>query len=358
MKFGLLTTSSFNIGDEIQCWAAYRFLPHVDYLVHRERTDKFRSDEQIKMIMNHWWLWDGAHFPPSDSIDPLYVSFHLQYKLRNKKFMNARTVEHFKKHEPIGCRDKSTAEFLSSQGIEAYFTGCMTTTLLPNPTLKHKFMDDYILCVDVPENVVEAIRKRTDKRVICIEREQNVCFSYEQRMRLAKFTLFLYHNAFCVVTIALHAAFPSTAFGTPVCLIQQDSYEAKTRFGGLEENFNVVRAEDFVADPGVYDINNPPSNPGNYLKIREGLVSKCREFTGYDSEASVLEDDYNPIADVAEIMPFRRQEVFKSMYFVPRKGILKVFMKRFFLLQNRHDTNGSRPCGDIKVLKRDKGKLK
>lgn len=176
MKYGLLTTASYNIGDEIQCLAAYRFLPRVDYLIHRERTDKFQSVEPVFTIMNHWWLWDSKHFPPSVSISPLYVSFHLQYRLRNDKFMSKKTIAHFKRHEPIGCRDKGTADFLKGKGIDAYFSGCMTTTLLPNPRLKHKYLDDYILCVDVPQNVVNAIKQRTDKKVICIEREQNVCF--------------------------------------------------------------------------------------------------------------------------------------------------------------------------------------
>lgn len=72
-------------------------------------------------------------------------------------------------------------------------------------------------------------------------------FSYEQRIKLAKFTLFLYHNAFCVVTIALHAALPSTAFRTPVCVIKQDSIDAQTRFEGLEECLNIISAEDFIA---------------------------------------------------------------------------------------------------------------
>ena len=89
MNFGLLTTTSKNIGDEIQSLAAYRFLPKVDFLIHRERIDECNLPESdIKLIMNHWWLWSGKHFPPSDCIDPLYVSFHLQYRLRNEAFLS------------------------------------------------------------------------------------------------------------------------------------------------------------------------------------------------------------------------------------------------------------------------------
>ena len=165
-KYGLLKTGSYNIGDEIQCIATTRFLPQVDVLVNREYTDLFKSDgrDKVKLIMNHWWLHQNKHFPPADSIDPLFVSFHLKHSLRTIKFLRGGVLEYFQAHEPIGCRDNGTAEFLKSNGIRAYFSGCLTTTLLPNPLLKHKYVDDYILCVDAPEVVVNAVRNRTDKK--------------------------------------------------------------------------------------------------------------------------------------------------------------------------------------------------
>ena len=353
MKYGLLTTASYNIGDEIQCLAASRFLPQVDYLIHRERTDTFKCDEKVSVIMNHWWLWDKKHFPPSNAIEPLFVSFHLQYKLRNEKFLNKNVIQYFKDHEPIGCRDRGTAERLKSEGINAYFSGCMTTTLLPNPLLKHKYMDGYILCVDAPKEVIQAIKARTNRKVICIEREQNVCFSYEQRMRIAKFTLFLYHNAHCVITIALHAALPSTAFGTPVCVIKQNTEDAQSRFDGLGSCLNIVSSEDFVSSTSAYNIENPPPNPKEYLNIQRGLISTCKEFTGYDSETSVLEDDYNPIAEIAEIMPYREDAAYKTMFYATRCSLLKAFIKRFLLVENRQDTIASRPCEDLDLFKRN-----
>lgn len=43
MKYGILKVTSFNIGDEIQCIAAKRFLPQVDYSIQREHVKQFRS---------------------------------------------------------------------------------------------------------------------------------------------------------------------------------------------------------------------------------------------------------------------------------------------------------------------------
>ena len=34
-----------------------------------------------------------------------------------------------KKYEPIGCRDLKTTDKLKNKGIDAYFSGCLTTTI-------------------------------------------------------------------------------------------------------------------------------------------------------------------------------------------------------------------------------------
>lgn len=353
MKYGLLMTTSLNVGDDIQCLAAYRFLPQVDYLINRERTDEFDPDDpKVSLIMNHWWMWSKKHFPPSDKIDPLYISFHLQYRLRNEKFLSEKVIKHLKKHEPIGCRDTGTADFLNAHGIKAYFSGCMTTTLLPNPKLKKKYFSDYILCVNVPEKVEEEIRKRTNKEVICIDRHQKVCFSYEEKLRLAKYTLFLYHNAHCVVTVALHAALPSTAFGTPVCVISQDGIEATSRFEGLESCLNIVTEEQFINDPDCYDINNPPENPDTYKKLAEDIACTCKSFTGFDSKEPILEDDYNPFAEIAKVMPYTKQSVYNALYFLPLKNLLKMCYLRKVRGEDRYGIERSRACKDVDILKR------
>jgi len=339
MKYGLLKTGSYNIGDEIQCIASKRFLPHIDYYVNREYTDKFVSNnnEKVKLIMNHWWLHQNKHFPPSKCLVPLYVSFHLKYPLRTAEFLKKDVKEHFKKYEPIGCRDTGTASFLKKNGIDAYFSGCLTTTLLPNQSLKNKFISDYILCVDVPDKILKEIRKRTNKRVVVISRHQQICLSREQRMKLAYFTLFLYHNAACVITIALHAAILSTAFQTPVCVIDNGDYERSTRFEGLEKLFNNVRIDDFIKHPEVYDINNPPSNPSTYVAIRDKLVKRCKDFTGYDSNQPTLGDDYNPILDIAEIMPFDKKNTRNAVMYLEKKDVIKSFVDRIILRKQRYD---------------------
>lgn len=60
--------------------------------------------DRIKMIMNAWYMANPENFPPSDDIEPLYVSVPLNSSIVDKIFRPA-VINHFKAHQPIGCRD-------------------------------------------------------------------------------------------------------------------------------------------------------------------------------------------------------------------------------------------------------------
>lgn len=90
--------------------------------------------ERVVTLMNGWWMYrknpgsyehrpgDEYNFPPPDFVHPLYVSFHVVYK----EILTQTVVEHFKRHEPIGCRDMATTRFFQEKGVNAYFSGCLT----------------------------------------------------------------------------------------------------------------------------------------------------------------------------------------------------------------------------------------
>lgn len=317
-----------------------RFLPQVSYYINRERTDIFRSkhNEKVKLIMNAWWMHEVDHFPPSDCIDPLFVSFHLRYDRRDRTFLSPKVKKYLNEHGPVGCRDTGTMEFLSFQGINAFFSGCLTTTLLPNQTIKGRFMTDYILCVDVPEEVVEKVKTRTTKQVFDISRMLTPAMTFENRMKAAKFFLFLYHNAFCVITPRLHVALPAVSFGTPVCMLKGGNLIRKKRFDGLEDLFNEVDIDQFQGSEDVYDINHLPKNPVKILNMRDELVRICSAFTHYDSQKSVFEDDYNPLIEMADALKYDSRVISKTVLFEKTSNLGKTLIRRIFHGTNRFDS--------------------
>lgn len=128
MKNSLIVFRSnpVNIGDWIQCLAASKFFPQIDTHIERENVSQY-DGEYTKAIMNAWWMWTD-NWPPSEKIKPLYVSVHISPEA-SKWMLNDKGIKYLKKYEPIGCRDWNTLKMLKSNGIDAYFSGCLTLTL-------------------------------------------------------------------------------------------------------------------------------------------------------------------------------------------------------------------------------------
>lgn len=149
MKNGLLVCAGEgvqkNIGDYIQSLAQEQFYDHIDCLVERETINSFSSTQKVKLIMNAWWMWHPDNFPPSEAIDPLFVSFHLVPSI-SKELLTPKVVEYLKKYEPIGARDTGTRDLLEKYGIKSYFSGCLTLTL--GLKYKSEVHDGSIIFVD------------------------------------------------------------------------------------------------------------------------------------------------------------------------------------------------------------------
>lgn len=278
--YSMIGYSTNNIGDDIQSVAASRFLPKVDRFVNRESMWRY-DGPKTKMIMNAFYMDTSKHFPPSVGIDPLLVSMHVTPVWR-EGFMR-RGKEYLLEHGPVGCRDHSTLKYMQDNGVPAYFSGCLTLTLLPNPAIERQ---DYILAVDVPKKTVAAMRTMTDRPIFELSHEFWESYDMDVRHRFAKSFLYLYGSAHCVVTRRMHAALPSLSMGTPAVLLDLDLERFPGRFSGLRDLVHCMTPDDF--SKGGYDIDSPPQNPDGHLEIRKALEKTCREFTGHDN-GSVIE---------------------------------------------------------------------
>lgn len=337
-KFAAIKYSSHNIGDEVQSIAAMRFMPHIDYYVQRERVGSFESKdhEKVKMIMNAWWMWEYKNFPPSNDIDPLLISMYIWTKARDK-FLTPETKHFFLEHGPVGCRDTSTMNYLKENGIPAYFSGCLTLTLNKNEELRKMRKNDYILAVDVPDNILNEVKKRTDLPVYNITRMLTVSCSSTERYELAKCMLYLYHNAHCVITPRLHVCLPCVAFETPVLLIELTKADTRGRFDGMENLYNSCTEAEFLNNRDIYDFDNPKSNPDNHLKIRNKLIKTCTEFTGYDSGKPTLPTDFEPLITMMDIFKYNYDNIQRTLMFAKSKDLVDALNKKVNLKMNGFD---------------------
>jgi hypothetical protein len=160
-KYGLLVTSPVantkNIGDYMQSLAAMQFLPKDFVYVEKEKVSKFRCDEPTKVIMNGWYMWHPENWPPKEEkLIPLLTSMHFTPITVNEMLKNGGK-EYLQKYGPVGCRDKDSCELLKKEGIDCYFSGCMTLTLGKNYSFEGErkgvcFVDPYIPSLRIISN--------------------------------------------------------------------------------------------------------------------------------------------------------------------------------------------------------------
>ena len=270
-----------NIGDFTQSIAQRQYWKQVDRLIEIEELSDVDSSEPVNVIMNGWFMWHPEKFPPSESVNPLFVSFHITPQIE-KAFFTDKTIQYLKKHEPIGARDTKTQQMLEAHGIRSYFSGCLTLTLgktyMNNNRDGKVYIVDPIVCFSYKNSKIETllsiikagfwflthlkkVRKLSSKYLCCnktflskisrkidglmevslFHKQYSKCFaedilfnaeyisqivdnkaSIDEKFKMADERLRKYSKASLVITRRIHAALPCLSMKTPVILTISD----------------------------------------------------------------------------------------------------------------------------------------
>lgn len=205
---------SMNLGDIVQSLAVEQFLPPIDFYVDRESMNQVNGDENYLVVLNGWFAAKPERWPPSDSIKPVFFGFHINPKKRTLKFLlNKKAIDYFKKHEPIGCRDKPTAKLLSDRGVKVFYSKCLTMTF-PKREKEPKNGKVFLVDIDPYEIPIQEDLLRDS-----VEITHLIPHFYPDKLKrvLIKHLLNRYRTeAGLVITGRLHCALPCIAFGIPV----------------------------------------------------------------------------------------------------------------------------------------------
>lgn len=283
-ELGYYAPKIMNIGDYVQSLAARQFLPAVDEYVDRDQLGAY-AGEPVNMIMNAWHrLWRKCRVFASQ-INPLMVAVHVN----NPEDATEETIDYFKRHEPVGCRDFHTLEFLQAKGIKAYFSGCLTLTLgrtyraPETERTEDIYFVDYRLgeCPTIDETLYPILNARK-RRTRCFYRTHYYPLSRDVQggLREAEALVREYARAGLVITRNIHCALPCLALGTPVVFVIPKF--DPTRFRGLMEFFNYVGVDEKgkVISNVEADACGQVTNPSKHLAYAEFLEKIASAFGG------------------------------------------------------------------------------
>ena len=291
MKNGIVYfPDSTNIGDDIQTYAA-SLLVENPVFCDRERLDEISKN--TRLLCSGWFMENAQHWPPSEKVNPLFVSFHISSK--NQELMTSpKAIAYYKRYEPIGCRDYHTLELLKSCGVEAYFSGCLTLTI---PKYDGERGDE-ILFVDVLRtNYTDHYRKTVVDGLIPESYRKEVQFvshfsdklksiNVETRMSQVKKMLSQYAEAKLVITSLIHCALPCVALGTPVVFVDfgfNNDQAKRDRFNGIIDLFHIAS-----------DLKAPFMDRNISSKIGRGL----RLYSLVKNQITPLSDDVFQYSEV------------------------------------------------------------
>lgn len=281
MKYGLIIYNlTDNLGDDILTYAAYQFLPSVDYIIDRENVDTFIPNEKeyVAVIFNGWFLYNKFNWPPSEYIYPLFIGIHFSPNQRwgiGDEYLDGLGKEYLKKYQPIGCRDEDTLRKMQERNIEAFFSGCLTLTLQPFSGINKI---NKVLLVDLDKDICEFVSEKvgSDNVEIISHDIKEKGKSWNERKNIVENRLKKYQSASLVITTRLHCALPCLALGTKVLMISRDTEDYDNRISSYDKYLNTCTVEELLS--GQVDMHNIPDNSDDYKLLAQNIREKCESF--------------------------------------------------------------------------------
>ncbi|SDR83236.1 glycosyltransferase [Microlunatus soli] len=200
-------------------------------------------------------------FPFHPNLRPIFVSFHVN----SRQMITPEAIEYLKKYGPVGCRDWTTVDLLLSAGVDAFFSGCMTTTVsnvFPDTDVRPAD-DAPTAYIDVPAEKVPAGALTAGQA-----RDAVRLTPFAQNVDFAVGMLETYRRKYADITTSrLHVYLPSRSIGVKVNFTPENMSDP--RFAGLA-----------------------PIDDAAFDAIRDGINAKLEPVIGAALSGSSVDEVY------------------------------------------------------------------
>ena len=169
-------------------------------------------------------------FPYHPNVRPLFLSFHVN----RLDMLSDAAQAYLRSHGPIGCRDWNTVFLLLSAGIDAFFTGCLTTTVdarVPRPRGGLE-ANGAVGVIDLPQKAPGAAPGTSASTPTSPTTYRTMSLVDGVRAAIARLTDYQ-RELDRAVTGRLHAYLPLTSLGVPVEF--RIASPGDVRFAGLTD---------------------------------------------------------------------------------------------------------------------------
>lgn len=242
-KYAILGYNTINIGDDIQSFITSTLL-NISYIIERDNYNNIYDfntgilienlNENVYLIMNGWFMhnsnWktgnNNIKFPiKNNKIIPIYISTCLSKDV--PLLYTNECIEHYKKHAPILCRDKTTFSLLTKKNVEVEFYGCLTQLLdiknIPDNDNYKKKYENSIIYIDSPREWQN--RDKNEKNFYFEHYINNLLtLKPKDRINFAQDLLSKYKYAKKIYSSRLHAYLPCRAMNLNVNYVGSLNY--------------------------------------------------------------------------------------------------------------------------------------
>lgn len=199
--------------------------------LNRDFSHGRQYPENTWLICNGWFMhrnYKGEmDFPFPETINPIFISFHVN----NPDVLNEEVAKQLKQYEPIGCRDWTTVYRLRDFGVEAFFSGCLTSTV--GQILPQAQAAQSKLLAQVEARIDEDAFQDWSITKFSQEGDYVKHFSLVEGVKDARDMLQTYAPFTKVVTSRLHCYLPTRSMGLSVDFVPRNLSDI--RFEGLIE---------------------------------------------------------------------------------------------------------------------------
>jgi lactosylceramide 4-alpha-galactosyltransferase len=276
-QYGVLVDSSCNanIGNEMETFAGIQYLPYINHFIERSDLRSFHTGHNVTTFLNGYWGVSEGSEPPLSSLNPIMLSFQFESGVRRN--WNAH-LDYLRAHEPIGCHDTVTSDYLRTEGVEHFSSSLIL--LLKN--LKPDSLERrHVYLLGLADANMELLPRKIKERAMILthtpemqndgsKAQSKVAYQWIEKVKLAKL----------VITDDFQSALACVALETPVVYINVIS-PVPVAMAPLVHMVDMNRATPHQAKKWFrklsvnISLQNP--NPGLLMRLRATMWKVLRE---------------------------------------------------------------------------------